>query len=68
MDELSIVRVQLNWSQYLLNELLVNAEEALDKGSTFHYPWLFILILFVAWEEPINYQGVDVPIISRGYR
>ena len=40
---------QLNWSQYLLNELLADAEEAQYKGSTFHYSWLLILISFAAW-------------------
>ena len=41
---------QLKWSQYLLNELLEDAEEAEEKGNTFHYSWLLILISFVAWE------------------
>ena len=52
----------------LLNELLADAEEELEKGSAFHYSWLLILILFVAWAELENYQGVDVPILCRGAR
>ena len=62
VTKLCAASVQLNWSQYLLNELLADAEEAQEKGNTFHYSWLLILILFVAWEEPLNYQGVDIPI------
>ena len=50
--ELSAVGVQLNWSQYMLNELLAYEMEVQEKGSTFHYSWLLILILFVSWAEP----------------
>ena len=64
--KLCAVDGQLNCSQYLLNELLVYAEEAQEKGNTFHYSWLLILISFVAWEEPANCQGVYVPIGCRG--
>ena len=67
-EELCAVGVQLNWSQYILNELLADAKEAQDKGSTFHYSWLLILISFVAWEEPTNYQGVDVSVLCQGAR
>ena len=64
--ELCAAYVQLNWSQYLINELLAYAEEEKEKGSAFHYSWILILILFVALEEPTNYQGVDVPVTCRG--
>ena len=52
--ELSAAGVQLNWLHYLLNELLADAEEAHEKGITFHYSWLLILILFVPWVESAN--------------
>ena len=64
--ELCVTSVQLNWFHYLLNELLAYAEEAQEKGSTFRYSWLLILIVFVAWEEPTKYQGVDVPMPCKG--
>ena len=54
---------QLNWLQYFLNELLEDVEEKHKKVSAFHYSWLLILISFLAWEEPTNYEGVDVPIL-----
>ena len=66
--ELCAAGIQLSWSQYLLNKLLADAEEVLEKGSTFHYSWLLILISFVAWEEPANYQGVYVLVLYRGGR
>ena len=53
--ELCEVGVQMNCSHYLLNELLENVEDSEEKGNTFHYSWLLILILFLAWEEPKNY-------------
>ena len=68
VENLCVAGVQLNWSHYLLNELLAYAEESHEKGSAFHYSWLLILISFVAWEEPTNYQGVDVPVVCRGAR
>ena len=63
MEELCVVGVQLNWSQYLLKEPLAYVEEEQEKGSTFHDSWLLILISFVAWEEPENYHGVYVPVL-----
>ena len=59
---------QLNWLTYLLNEMLVDAKEVQEKVNPFQYSWLLILIYFVAWEEPLNYQGVDVPVPCRGSR
>ena len=62
MVELCAEGVQMNLLHYLLNELLVDVEESQEKGTTFHYSWLLILISFVAWSEPTNYQGVDIPV------
>ena len=66
--ELCAASVQLNWSQYLLNELLEDVKKVQAKGSAFHYSWLLILISFVVWAEPTNYQGVDVLVLCRGIR
>ena len=52
--------VQINWSQFLLNELMddmVDMQELLS--AKFHYSWLLILISFVAWTPP-NYQPMDI--------
>ena len=66
--ELCATGVQLNLSQYLLNELLAVVEEEKEKGITFHYSWILIMISCVAWAEPTNYEGVDVPVLCRGAR
>ena len=58
----------MNWSHYVLNELLQDAKESQEKGNAFHYSWLLILILFVASAKPTNYQGVDIPVRCRGDR
>ena len=56
------------WETYLFNELLVDADDAQDTGNPFNYSWLLILISFVAWEEPPEYQGVDVHVPCKGAR
>ena len=60
--ELCVAGVQMNWSHYLLNDLLADVESSQEKGTAFHYSWLLILILFVTWLEPSNYQGVDIRV------
>jgi hypothetical protein len=35
---------------YLVNELEKDCREAKDLGYEFHYSWLMILIIFVAWK------------------
>ena len=60
--------VYFNWLTYLLNELLEDVEEVQEKGNPFHYSQLLILIYFVTWEKPPNYQWVDVPFQCRGAR
>ena len=49
--ELCVKGVHMNWSYYLLNELLEDVEESLEKVIAFHYSWLLILISFVGWSE-----------------
>ena len=64
----SAVGIQRNWSTYLLNEFLVDAINVQEKGNPFNYSWILILISFVAWEESLDYQGVDVPVPCWGAR
>ena len=52
----------------MLNELLGYVEEVQEKGTPFHYSWLLILISFLTWAEPPNYQGVYVLVQYRGDR
>jgi len=42
----------MSWAPFLLNQFLLDCAEAQDKEMEFHYPWLLILIAFIAWEEP----------------
>lgn len=44
--------VQFNWSLYLCSEFLANCHEAQDESKTFHYAWLLLSIVLVAWELP----------------
>jgi hypothetical protein len=39
--------MQMNWVNYLTNELEKDCREAQDLGYEFHYSWLIILITFV---------------------
>jgi hypothetical protein len=40
----------MNWVKYLVNQLELDYREAQDQGYKFHFSWLLILIMFVAWE------------------
>ena len=60
--------VQINWSQFLLNELLQDASLAQEEGTSFHYSWLLILISFIVWSKLEDYQQVYLPIRCRGAR
>ena len=42
LTELCAEGVQINWSQFLLNELLQDANTSQEEGSPFHYAWLLI--------------------------
>ena len=44
--------VQFNWARYLCQEFLANCREAKDETKLFHYAWLFLSIVLVAWELP----------------
>jgi len=53
--------VQYNWDQYLCHEFLEDFWEAQDDGKTFHYAWLLLLIMPVAWRmsEEIQFPRHD---------
>jgi hypothetical protein len=53
--------VQMNWAQYLVNQLELDCREAQDQGYEFHFSWLLILIAFIAWEMS---EGATFPDIE----
>jgi hypothetical protein len=53
--------MQMNWENYLVNELEKDCCEAQDLGYEFHYNCLIILIPFVAWKMP---EGATFPEIE----
>ena len=42
--------IQMNWVQYLVNQLEIDCREAQDQGYDFHFSWFLILITFISWE------------------
>jgi hypothetical protein len=42
----------MKWVKYLVNQLELDCHEAQDQGFEFHFSWIMILIMFVAWEMP----------------
>ena len=59
--------VIFNWAQYLLNELIEEAEKAQeDDKAKLHYSWFLILISFILWSNPPEYQLLDVSMLFLG--
>jgi len=52
--------VQFNWLDYLHGEFLENCRKAQEKSKTFHYMWLLLSIVLVAWELPEESQFPSV--------
>lgn len=52
--------VQFNWARYLCSEFLANYREAQEFSKTFHYAWILLSIVLVAWEllEEIQFPSV----------
>ena len=44
--------VQFNQADYLCREFLENCCKAQEQGKNFHYAWLLLSIVLVAWELP----------------
>ena len=53
----------MNWSLFLLNQLLDNALTA-QVGWPFSYSWLLILIALVGWMEPEDYKPMEVDAVK----
>ena len=53
----------MNWSLFLLNQLLEDSLAAQD-GRSFSYSWLLILIALVTWMELEDYQPMEVDAVK----
>ena len=54
----------MNWSIFLMNQLVEDVEAAQAGARSFTYNWILILIVVVAWMEPEDYQGMDVKVVE----
>ena len=48
--------MQYNWMRYLCQEFLANCREAQEERNSFHYTWLLLSIVLVAWRLPEDSQ------------
>lgn len=48
--------VQFNWVHYFCREFLANYREAWNDSKTFHYSWLLLSVMLVAWDLPEDSQ------------
>ena len=49
----------MNWSTFLVNDFMEYYKEVQEKSQLFHYTWLLILIVLVAWREMDEFQFLD---------
>jgi hypothetical protein len=56
--------LQMNWVSYLVNQLERDCHEARDQGYEFHFSWLLILIVFIAWDIPKGATFLDIEPIE----
>ena len=54
----------MNWSLFLLNQLMEDAVTAQAGERPFSYSWLLILIDLVSWMEPEDYQHMSVVAVK----
>ena len=62
--------IQMNWSLFLLNQLMEDVVLAQEVGNSFTYSSLLVLIALVGWMDLTHYQGVEVDMVNicRGAR
>jgi hypothetical protein len=53
--------LQMNWAQYLVNQLELDCRGEKYQGYEFHFSWFLILISFITWELP---EGATFPEIE----
>ena len=54
----------MNWSLFLLNQLMEDAVAIQEGEQPFTYNQLLILIALMAWMDPDDYQGMKVDIVK----
>ena len=54
----------MNWSLFLLNQLIEDAIAVQARERPFTYSWLLILIALVSWMDPEDYQRMMVEAIE----
>ena len=54
----------MNWSLFLLNEIMKDTILVQEAGKSFTYYWLLILIELVGWMESMHYQRMEVDIVN----
>lgn len=57
--------VQFNWENYLCAKFLPNCHKAQEQGKMFHYAWILLSIVLVAWKllehSPFLSVTLDLP-------
>ena len=56
----------MNWSLFLLNQLIEYVLAVQAEERYFTYRWLLILIALVAWMEPEDYQRMEIEVVKVG--
>ena len=54
----------MNWSLFLMNQLVEDVVAVEAGEQSFTYSWLLILIALMAWMELDDYQGMEVEAIK----
>ena len=54
----------MNWSIFLMNQLVEDTVVMQTGERPFTYSWLLIFIALVAWVESDDYQGMDIRSIE----
>jgi hypothetical protein len=56
--------LQMNWANYLVNQLELDFYKVQDQGYEFHFSWLLILITFIAWEMSEGETFPDIELFD----
>ena len=54
--EICVVGVQMSWEPFLLNQFILDCQEAQQRGIEFQYNWFLILITMEAWKSPVYHS------------
>jgi hypothetical protein len=48
--------ISMSWEPFMLNQFIIDCVDAKYKAMDFHYPWIFIFLAFITWEETEDAQ------------